>query len=220
MRSLVLLSLILCFSAQARLEKGFVYCSDWVKPLKVELRYLTPDNFVGGPVDGYQANRCIMTKPAAKALATVASELEPYGLGLKVFDAYRPQKAVNHFVRWARALEKTEMKWKYYPREPKTDLFSKGYIADKSGHSRGSTLDLTLIDLHTGNELDMGSGWDFFGKESWPSYTALTPEQRAHRLLLRRFMMDAGFKPYEQEWWHFTLDKEPYPKDYFDFDVE
>ncbi len=141
-------------------------------------------------------------------------------MGLKLFDAYRPQQAVNHFVRWAKVLNDTLMKQSYYPDVPKSELFKRGYIASKSGHSRGSTVDLTLIDLDTGNELDMGSPYDFFGVQSHPFYKKITDKQRKNRMLLRRVMLKNGFKPYENEWWHFTLRDEPFPNQYFDFPVK
>ncbi len=204
------------------LPKGFVYLADHVPSIVIDLRYYTENNFLGCRVDGYVNPRCIITRDAAESLKGVQEELKPFGLGLKVFDAYRPQRAVNHFVRWAKDLGDTAKKQGYYPRVKKENLFKDGYIASRSGHTRGSTVDLTIISLETsdqGHELDMGSPFDFFGPESWPDNPRMSSSQRAHRLLLRMFMEKHGFKPYAKEWWHFTLKKEPFPDTYFDFPI-
>ena len=200
--------------------EDFVYLLDLEPSIKMELRYFSNNNFIGQPIDGYHRSTIIVSKPTALALQKVQNDLEKKGLGLKIFDAYRPQQAVNHFVRWAKVLNDTLMKQSYYPDVPKSELFKRGYIASKSGHSRGSTVDLTLIDLDTGNELDMGSPYDFFGVQSHPFYKKITDEQRKNRMLLRRVMLKNGFKPYENEWWHFTLRDEPFPNQYFDFPVK
>jgi D-alanyl-D-alanine dipeptidase len=205
------------------LPKGFVYADETIPDLRLELRYAGSHNFVGKPVDGYLKRRCILTRAAADALKKVQEELRPFGLGVKVFDAYRPQKAVDHFVRWAHDLKDTRMKQEFYSDVDKKNLFRDGYIAAKSGHSRGSTVDLTIVSLageDAGRELDMGSGFDFFGLSSWPDSPQIPTPSRAHRLLLRMVMEKHGFKPYPQEWWHFTLKKEPWPKTYFDFPVQ
>jgi D-alanyl-D-alanine dipeptidase len=219
--------MLLSFGAQAGVEsdrhplpEGFVYLDVAIPDIAVELRYFTSDNFVGRPVDGYVHAHAILSKPAAAALARVQESLRPFGLGLKVFDAYRPQRAVDHFVRWAADLQDRETKAKYYPRVAKKDLFSEGYIAARSSHSRGSTVDLTIVFRApdgTVKELDMGSSWDFFGPISWPASDAVSAQQRANRTLLRTLMMNHGFQPYTQEWWHFTLRNEPHPETYFDF---
>ncbi len=200
--------------------EDFVYLLDLEPSIKIELRYFSNNNFIGQPIDGYHRSTIIVSKPTALALQKVQNDLEKKGLGLKIFDAYRPQQAVNHFVRWAKVLNDTLMKQSYYPDVPKSELFKRGYIASKSGHSRGSTVDLTLIDLDTGNELDMGSPYDFFGVQSHPFYKKITDKQRKNRMLLRRVMLKNGFKPYENEWWHFTLRDEPFPNQYFDFPVK
>jgi D-alanyl-D-alanine dipeptidase len=184
------------------------------------LRYITANNFIGKPIDGYGKDTLIISTEAAEALQKVQSKLRVFGLSLKVFDAYRPQQSVDHFVRWAKVLNNTLMKQQYYPDVAKKDLFKLDYIAARSGHTRGSTVDLTIIDLKTGAELDMGSGFDFFGIPSHPSYPKLTSTQRSNRLLLRNLMLEAGFKPYEQEWWHFTLKNEPFPETYFNFPIK
>lgn len=200
--------------------EDFVYLLDLEPSIKIELRYFSNNNFIGQPIDGYHRSTIIVSKPTALALQKVQNDLEKKGLGLKIFDAYRPQQAVNHFVRWAKVLNDTLMKQSYYPDVPKSELFKRGYIASKSGHSRGSTVDLTLIALDSGNELDMGSPYDFFGLQSHPFYKKITDKQRNNRMLLRRVMLKNGFIPYENEWWHFTLRDEPFPNQYFDFPVK
>lgn len=201
---------------------GFVDIQAVIPGVEIELRYFSDDNFVGQRIDGYESARCYITSEAAEALKKVQQELNPLGLGLKIFDAYRPQRAVDHFVRWASDLGDTRMKSKYYPDVSKKDLFRDGYIAAKSGHSRGSTVDLTVVSLDAGNTegLDMGTRWDFFGPKSWPGSQAVTAEQRAHRMLLQHLMSQHGFKPLAEEWWHFTLVDEPFPDYYFDFVIE
>lgn len=215
----VFLGFTLQLSAQT-LAKGFTYLSSIDSSIQLELRYITNDNFLGTPVDGYEKDTCIITLPAAKALKEVQSKLSKFGLSLKVFDAYRPQQAVDHFVRWAKVMNDTLRKKNYYPDIDKKDLFRLGYIASRSGHTRGSSVDLTIIDVKTGEELDMGSPFDFFGAASHPEYQKINKEQRSNRLLLRNLMMEAGFKPYSQEWWHFTLKDEPFPKTYFNFPIK
>ena len=200
--------------------EDFVYLLDLEPSIKIELRYFSNNNFIGQPIDGYHRSTIIVSKPTALALQKVQNDLEKKGLGLKIFDAYRPQQAVNHFVRWAKVLNDTLMKQSYYPDVPKSELFKRGYIASKSGHSRGSTVDLTLIALDSGNELEMGSPYDFFGLQSHPFYKKITDKQRNNRMLLRRVMLKNGFIPYENEWWHFTLRDEPFPNQYFDFPVK
>lgn len=214
--------LVACTAAEdpAALPEGFVALSEIAPGIQQEVRYFSANNFVGEPIDGYQAPTIYLTRSAAEALRQVQSELAPFGIGLKVFDAYRPQQAVDHFVRWARDLDDQRMKGRYYPQVAKSDLFSDGYIAARSGHSRGSTVDLTLVDLDTGAELDMGTPWDFFDLASWPDSDQVTTQQQANRLLLRRVMLAAGFQPLSTEWWHFTLVDEPFPDTYFDFPVE
>ena len=179
----------------------------------LDVRYHGADNFVGAPVDGYEAPAAILTRPAADALRQVQERLRARGFGLKVFDAYRPQAAVDHFVRWAADPADRRTKAEYYPGVPKSELFSRGYIAEASGHSRGSTVDLTVVRLSDGAELDMGTPFDFFGAESAVDYPGLTGGQRANRRLLADAMQAHGFQPYAEEWWHYTLDDEPYPRD-------
>jgi D-alanyl-D-alanine dipeptidase len=225
-KPVLLIFLLLAFSKVAwtgQLPEGFVYLEEVAPAIKIELRYFTCDNFIGERIEGYSALRCILTKEAADTLKKVQEDLKPFGLGLKVYDAYRPQRAANHFVRWARDLQDTRMKSKYYPEVEKKNLCSQGYIAEKSGHSRGSAIDLTIISIDPqgiSRELDMGTGFDLFSPKSRLDNLAMSPDQRAHRLLLQTLMKKHGFNPYPQEWWHFTLKKEPFPDTYFDFPVK
>ena len=187
--------------------------------LQIDVRYFSSDNFVGEPITGYQAEAIYLTEPTLVALQNVLADAADNGFGLKVFDAYRPQQAVDHFVRWAEDLSDTRMKSRFYPDVDKANLFRDGYIAAQSGHSRGSTVDLTLFDLGTGEELDMGTPWDFFDLASWGESDEVNAQQRANRDLLRELMTSHGFIPIEQEWWHFSLENEPFPDTYFDFPV-
>ena len=207
------------FYAQ-ELPKDFVYLSDVDTTIKSELRYLSNNNFIGKTINGYLDNCVIVTKETAAALHTIQTILSKKDLSLKIFDAYRPQQAVDHFVKWAKVLNDTLMKKEYYPGVPKSELFKRGYIASKSGHTRGSTIDLTIIDIKTGKELDMGSAYDFFGIESHPFYKKINKIQIENRLYLRKIMLENNFKPYDHEWWHFTLRQEPFPKTYFNFPIK
>ncbi len=203
-----------------KLPKEFVYLSEIDTTIQSELRYISDNNFIGKRIDDYLKNKVIVTKKTAFALQKVQEELKRKKLSLKIFDAYRPQQAVNHFVRWAKNLNDTLMKTEYYPEVPKNKLFKLGFIASKSGHSRGSTVDVTLVHNETGKELDMGSSYDFFGEESHSFYKKITPSQQKNRFLLRKVMLQNGFVPYDNEWWHFTLKNEPFPTTYFNFPVE
>ena len=209
--------------AQGSPPDGFSYVKDSIPNIVLEMRYCGDDNFIGQPIEGYNEPVCILSNEAIAALEQVQHELNGKGYGLKIFDAYRPQPAVDQFVRWAKKLEDTLMKRRYYPEVKKQHLFKEGYISSKSGHSRGSTVDLTLVYLEgerKGEEVDMGSPYDFFGKISWPKSDLVTEEQFKNRMLLREAMLKHGFKPLYTEWWHFTLRNEPYPNTYFDFEVE
>lgn len=204
-------------------RSGFVDIKQVIPDVLIDVRYFGEDNFMGVRVTGYRAPIIYITKQAAEALKKIQNELRPMGLSLKIFDAYRPQRAVDHFARWALDLEDTKTKAKYYPNTPKNRLFKDGYIARQSGHTRGSTVDLTLVshnDDGSITELDMGTGWDLLGKRSHVDAEGMTGQQRANRLLLRTLMMEYGFRPYEKEWWHFTLEDEPFPNTYFDFIVK
>lgn len=199
---------------------GFVSISDVIPDALLDIRYYTTYNFVGQRIDGYEAPIALITKEAAEALRLVNEDLKARDLRLVIYDAYRPQRAVDHFVRWAEDVADTAMQPIFYPEVDKAELFTKGFIAKRSGHSRGSTVDLTLLNARTGMLLDMGGPFDFFGELSHPGHTeGLTQEQISNRIILREAMLHRGFKPLSTEWWHFTLVNEPYPETYFDFPI-
>ncbi len=198
---------------------GFVLLSDHVPGIIQEIRYFSTYNFVGDRIDGYEEPCAVLTREAARAVKEVANNAAVMGYRLKVFDTYRPACAVRHFVRWG--IEDLDLRMKpfFYPDVEKQDLFKLGYIASRSSHSRGSTIDLTLFDMTTGRELDMGSPFDYFSDMSHPDCRDITDEQYENRMRLRELMLSNGFKPIDCEWWHFTLADEPYPDTYFDFPV-
>ena len=199
---------------------GFVSLAEAVPDVILEIRYYSTYNFVGDRIDGYEDPCALLTRAAAEALQGAAADAAEQGYRLKVYDAYRPQTAVDNFVAWSQDTDDTRMKAYFYPELDKSVLFDQGYIAAKSGYSRGSTLDLTLFDMDTGKELDMGGTFDYFGELSHPDYVGdLTQEQIDNRNTLRDIMVDNGFKPLDTEWWHFTLADEPYPDTYFTFPV-
>ena len=220
---------------------GFVHVSEAVPDVILEIRYHSTYNFVGDRIDGYERPTALLTVEAARALKAVSDDVKALGYRLKIYDAYRPQRAVNHFIAWAKKADDTRMKAYFYPDLEKSVLFPQGYIAEKSGHSRGSTVDLTLFDMTTEKEADMGGTFDWFGRESHPDwcgnpetgeytgdFSGSTPPtggkinevQFKNRMILRRAMMRHGFKPINEEWWHFTLAEEPYPDTYFDHPVK
>jgi D-alanyl-D-alanine dipeptidase len=221
--------------AQAPAPADFVDAAAVVDGLVVDLRYFGENNFVGERIDGYESARCLLSMRAAHTLAAVQRNLAARGLGLKVFDCYRPQRAVSHFMRWATAIDDIRRKAEFYPDLDKRNLFKEGYIAARSAHSRGSTLDVTLVrrtlltqpeeeaaQATAGQEaveLDMGSPFDFFGPRSWPSDKSVSASAQRNRALLADAMIRGGFKPHDREWWHFTLANEPFPDTYFDFSV-
>ena len=214
--------LLVAFGVQAALAQdrsaAFVDAATVVPGLVADMRYAGSHNFVGRPIDGYAAPHCLLTAAAANALADVARDIAARGLVIKAFDCYRPVRAVMNFVRWARDLGATAGRAEFYPDVDKRTLFRDGYIASHSGHSRGSTLDLTLATAD-GRELDMGTTFDFFSPKSSTNSTAVGPEQHANRMLLAAAMRRHGFYGYGKEWWHFTLRNEPFPATYFDFPV-
>ena len=220
---ILLLSLLLAGCCQSRqdkaFEKAFVNITDVVPDAILEIRYFGTYNFVGTRIDGYLQPTALLTKEAAVALKDVSDEMIAKGYRLKIYDAYRPQCAVDHFVRWAADVPDTLMKRYFYPDLDKSVLFEQDYIMAKSGHTRGSTVDLTLFDMTTEKEVDMGGTFDWFGEESHPDYTAITEQQFTNRMLLRDAMLRHGFKPLESEWWHFTLDDEPFKDTYFNHPV-
>ncbi len=205
--------------ALAGFPADFVDVTTLVPDVRIDLRYAGTDNFVGAPVDGYGAARALLTRPAAEALAKVAADVAADGLTLKLFDCYRPARAVAHFARWAAAAEDHRTKAAYYPEHRKDELFALGYLAARSSHSRGSTTDLTLVEAGSGAELDMGTPFDLFSARSWLTSDAVTPHQKANRHRLATAMEQAGFAPFEMEWWHFTLRGEPHPDTYFDIPI-
>jgi D-alanyl-D-alanine dipeptidase len=220
-------------------NSNFVNITDVVPDVILEIRYYGTYNFVGSRIDGYEEPTALLTKQAAKALKAVSDDVMKQGYRLKIYDAYRPQKGVDHFVRWASNLNATEMKDYFYPDLDKNVLFEQEYIYERSGHTRGSTIDLTLFDMKTEKELDMGGTFDWFGPESHPDFCgnpetgeytgdnskspkgrSITAQQFANRMILRNAMLRHGFKPLDTEWWHFTLKDEPFPDTYFTFPVK
>lgn len=199
--------------------EGFITVRDVIPDIIEEMRYFTDFNFAGERIDGYEENCAILTQEAAQALKKVSADLKERGLLLKIFDAYRPQCAVDHFVRWASDPSDIRMKEIFYPDIEKNAIIPQGYIAPYSAHTRGSTVDLTLYDIQREEEADMGSGFDFFGEISHPDYMGITALQYENRMILRRAMTAEGFEPNPQEWWHFSLKEEPYPDTYFTFPV-
>ena len=202
-----------------KLASGFVLLSDVVPHIVQEIRYYSTYNFVGERVDGYEEPVALLTRDAARALKTVSNEMMVMGYRLKVFDAYRPTDAVRHFILWAIEDEDVRMKPYFYPDIDKQETFARGYIAKQSSHSRGSAIDLTLLDMKTGKEVDMGGPFDFFSEVSHPDYRGITKQQYENRMLLQSAMVRNGFEPYECEWWHFRLKDEPFPDTYFNFPV-
>ena len=241
MKRIVLLLSALAIIVSCSKEKqsnGFVTLTDAVPDAILEIRYFGTYNFVGDRIDGYLEPTALLTKEAAAALRAVSDDVISQGYRLKIYDAYRPQMGVDHFVRWAADISDTRMKEFFYPDLDKSVLFEQEYIMAKSGHTRGSTVDLTLFDMNSEKELDMGGTFDWFGHESHPDFCGnpetgaydaaaaaaeprgITEEQFRNRMILRAAMLRHGFKPLDSEWWHFTLAAEPYPDTYFTFPVK
>ncbi len=198
---------------------GFCILTDSIPDVILEIRYFSTYNFVGKRIDGYKEPIALITKQAASALHKVSNELMRKGFRLKIYDTYRPQCAVNHFMQWAKALDDTLTKASFYPGLTKKQIFERGFVATKSSHTRGSTVDLTLVDAKTGKEVDMGGVFDYFGPSSHTDYEGVTATQHNNRIILRDAMVKYGFEPIRGEWWHFTLANEPYPDTYFTFSV-
>lgn len=198
---------------------GFVLLADLIPDIVQEIRYYSNYNFIGSRINGYEEPCAILTRKAARALQAVSNEAIVQGYRLKIYDAYRPARAVRQFVLWGIEDLDLRMKPYFYPELQKQELFVKGYIASRSSHSRGSTVDLTLLDMKTGKEVDMGGPFDYFGALSHPDYRDITEDQFQNRMTLQRIMTRNGFIPIDCEWWHFTLEDEPYPDTYFDFPV-
>ena len=217
-RSIYLVLFFINYSC-SNLPEGFVYINDLDNRINIDLRYSTENNFTGKVIDGYRSNKAIISTEAAMALIQVQNDLDQMNLSLKIFDAYRPQMSVNYFINWSNDPLDTINKSIYYPKIKKSELFPLGYIAERSGHSRGSTVDLTIVDNTTFKELDMGTPYDFFGPESATNFIGITDKQKSNRLLLLETMTRNGFKNYSKEWWHYTLKEEPF-NDYFNFVIE
>ncbi|MBR3904794.1 MAG: M15 family metallopeptidase [Clostridia bacterium] len=203
-----------------QLPDGFCYVHDVIEDVVLDIRYAGEHNFVGKPIDGYLTPYAVMTVEAADALKNAADTFREMGYRLKIFDAYRPQSAVKHFVRWSQDADDMKMQAEFYPEyKTKSRIVDEGYIARNSSHMRGSAVDLTLVDMD-GNELDMGTCFDYFGKRSWHGAKGLTQEQEENRELLKKVMEANGFRPFEQEWWHYRLKNEPFKTEKFDFPVQ
>ena len=202
------------------LPKGFVYLDEMIPSAHYDIRYYGDYNFVGKRIDGYKAPLAIMSLKGATALKKVSDELDKKGYLLIIYDAYRPQKGVDHFIRWSKDEKDIKMKKEFYPLLDKRNLFKLGFISTKSGHTRGSTVDLSLVHKSTGKVVDMGGDFDFFGEVSNHGTKLITKQQTGNRNLLKNTMVKYGFKPYSKEWWHYSLNNEPYPKQYFNFNVE
>lgn len=198
---------------------GFVRLTDVVPDVILEMRYFSTYNFVGKRINGYEAPVALCTREAAEALRKASDQFRKQGYRIKIFDAYRPQMAVDHFMQWVKDLSDTAMKPFFYPDIPKNQIMPQSYLSSHSGHTRGSTFDLTLVDEFTGREVDMGGTFDFLGERSHYTYIYINDEQRKNRQLLRDVMLACGFRPLPHEWWHFTLRNEPYPDTYFSFPV-
>ncbi|MBP5482815.1 MAG: M15 family metallopeptidase [Bacteroidales bacterium] len=236
--SLALVLACACTNSEQKDRKLYVGIPELVPDAILEIRYFGTYNFVGERIDGYKAPTALLTKEAAAALKEVSDYVMAQGFRLKIYDAYRPQMSVDHFVRWAADIPDTLMRAYFYPDVDKSLLFVREYIMEKSGHTRGSTVDLTLFDMNTGKEVDMGGTFDWFGPESHPDFCGdpvtgeyfpdvaakeprgITEQQFRNRQILRNAMLSHGFKPLSTEWWHFTLENEPYPDTYFTFPVE
>lgn len=242
--ALIIYLLILWTNTYANLPNGFVYLKEIDPSIIQEMRYASDHNFVGRPIKGYEVATCILTKPAALALKKIQAELRQKNLSLKVYDCYRPQAAVEDFVTWSTMPSEQKMKTEFYPRVDKSNLFHDGYIAKHSGHSRGSTVDLTVVDQRMlqqatyqdgqplaqcfaqrtvrfhDNSIEMGTGYDCLDPTAFPSDKTVGMTAYSNRLLLRNVMMKYGFEPYDKEWWHFNLKNEPFPKQYFNFPVK
>ena len=204
------------FSDDAR---GFVSIGEAIPDVILEIRYYSTFNFIGERIDGYEQPVALLTKEAAARLKEAGEELAGRGYRMRIYDAYRPQKAVDHFMRWAKDVPDTRMKTYFYPDLDKNELIPGHYIAEHSGHSRGSTVDLTLFDMTAEKEVDMGGTFDYFGELSHPDYRGITEEQYRNRMILREAMIRHGFRPLAEEWWHFTLENEPFSDTYFTFPV-
>lgn len=200
-------------------DPGLVDILSRVPDARIDMRYATEDNFLGTVVDGYTRGRCLLSPQAADALSGVQAELRAFGMSIVMYDCFRPQRAVDHFVRWSTDATDQKTRARYYPNEDKALMFEKGYIDRRSGHSRGSTVDIGIVDAG-GKALDMGTGWDFMDPSSTTESPAVPEHARRNRLMLRSLMAVHGFRNYAGEWWHYTLIEEPWPERYFDVPVQ
>ena len=220
MRVLIFFLVITIFSFKLYdLPEGFIKLNDIDSTIIVDLKYNTKSNFTGKTVRGYKSNTAILSNEASSALINAQNDFKKLGYSLILFDAYRPQSAVDFFFEWSKDLNDTINKNSYYPNINKSQLFAQGYIAKKSGHSRGSTVDVSLVDLSTMKQIDMGSIYDYFGIRSSTFYSNISDSQKNNRMILYNIMINNGFKNYSKEWWHFTLENEPF-QEYFNFLVQ
>jgi D-alanyl-D-alanine dipeptidase len=201
------------------MNNDFVFIDECIPGIRWDAKYATWDNFTGKPVDGYQTNRIVGTRALCAALENAQEKAATLGFGLLVWDAYRPQRAVDCFLRWSKQPEDGRTKQRHYPNIKRAEMFEKGYVAAKSGHSRGSTVDLTLYDLTTGELAPMGGDHDLMDSRSHHGAAGVTPAEARNRQCLRSVMEACGFRAYDREWWHYTLKDEPYPNSYFDFPI-
>ncbi len=239
-RQLTACALYLLSTAGLALPNGFVYLHQLAPDIEQDMRYAQNYNFIGQPVPGYHKGLCILSKETALQLYRANQAIQRQGYRIKVYDCYRPQRAVDAFYQWSKDKNNQKMKDRFYPREAKADLFKNGYIARRSGHSRGSTVDLTLVKIGKSqavkspltacydrsihylddNSIDMGTRHDCLDRAAHYDYVHLSNAQKKNRQRLKQLMQDYDFRPYSKEWWHFTLNKEPYPNRYFNFNVE
>lgn len=208
-----------CVPKARELPEGFVYIDELIEDCIIDAKYAGTDNFMGRPADGYEQPLVVMTKEAAEGCIKAANILRKQGYVLKFYDAYRPQRAVDDFCRWGDDVADQRRKPIQYPNVEKAKMFDEGYIARRSGHTRGKAVDLTIVDMKTHQDVDMGSIFDYMDERSWPDCPDVTPEQHKNRYILREAMLASGFTPYECEWWHFNVSPEPYPDTYFDFPI-
>tara|TARA_B100001063_G_scaffold121321_1_gene113267 strand:+ start:64 stop:726 length:663 start_codon:yes stop_codon:yes gene_type:complete len=209
--------LLFSFISFSQSRDSFIDIKEYIPSITIDLKYSSDDNFTGRVVNGYESPKCLLTFEAASSLRNIQTILNKSGYSLKIYDAYRPQRSVNHFINWSKNQSDTLKKSYYYPNLAKSTLFKLGYIASKSSHSRGSTVDITLVEISSGKEIDMGSPYDFFGLESSHDYENISITQKNNRKLLLDVMTKNGFSSYSKEWWHYTFIDEPFPTTYFDF---
>ena len=211
--------ILFSFISFSQSSDSFIDIKEFIPTIIIDLKYASDDNFTGRVVKGYESPKCLLTFEAARSLKIIQTTLKNSGYSLKIYDAYRPQRSVNHFINWSKNQSDTLKKSYFYPNILKSNLFELGYIATKSSHSRGSTVDITLVDISSGKEIDMGSPYDFFGLESSHDYENISITQKNNRKLLLDVMTKNGFSSYSKEWWHYTFIDEPFPTTYFDFTI-